>query len=49
MDSLQTFAEAKLDALESQPLRWRLSPTHRLGGLWVERRLARGVQLFVRH
>jgi 8-amino-7-oxononanoate synthase len=37
MDSLQTFAEAKLDALERQSLRRRLAPTHRFEGLWVER------------
>jgi 8-amino-7-oxononanoate synthase len=37
MDSLQAFAEAKLDALERQSLRRRLSPTHRFDGLWVER------------
>src|SRR5437879_12002861 len=37
MDSLQTFAEAKLDMLERQSLRRRLSPTHRVDGLWVER------------
>ncbi|THD60225.1 8-amino-7-oxononanoate synthase [Phenylobacterium sp.] len=37
MDSLQTFAAAKLGALERQSLRRRLSPTHRHDGLWVER------------
>jgi 8-amino-7-oxononanoate synthase len=37
MDSLQTFADTKLAALERQSLRRRLSPTHRHDGLWVER------------
>jgi 8-amino-7-oxononanoate synthase len=37
MDSLQKFAEAKLDALERKSLRRRLAPTHRSDGLWVER------------
>src|ERR1700761_6844482 len=37
MDSLQTFAAAKLGALERQSLRRRLQPTRREDGLWVER------------
>ena len=37
MDSLTDFASAKLDGLEAQSLRRRLSPTRRLDGLWVER------------
>jgi 8-amino-7-oxononanoate synthase len=37
MDSLDTFAQAKLDALEAQSLRRRLAPTRRIDGLWVER------------
>ena len=37
MDSLNAFAQAKLDGLERQALRRRLAPTRRLDGLWVER------------
>jgi 8-amino-7-oxononanoate synthase len=37
MQSLQSFAEAKLTALESQSLKRTLWPTHRLDGAWVER------------
>ena len=37
-DTLTTFAQAKLATLESQSLRRTLVPTHRLDGLWVERR-----------
>jgi len=37
MHSLDTFASAKLNALERQSLRRRLSPTRRIDGLWVER------------
>jgi 8-amino-7-oxononanoate synthase len=37
MQSLQAFAQTKLDALEAQSLRRRLTPTHRSDGLWVER------------
>jgi 8-amino-7-oxononanoate synthase len=36
-DTLTTFAQTKLTALESQSLRRTLVPTHRLDGLWVER------------
>lgn len=36
-DSLTAFAAAKLDELDGRRLRRRLSPTHRLDGLWVER------------
>ena len=44
MQSLQSFAEAKLAQLESQSLKRTLWPTHRMDGAWVERdgrRLAR--------
>jgi 8-amino-7-oxononanoate synthase len=37
MDSLDAFAQAKLDLLDSQSLRRRLAPTRRLDGPWVER------------
>jgi 8-amino-7-oxononanoate synthase len=37
MDSLRDFAKSKLDVLESQNRRRRLSPTRRVDGLWVER------------
>jgi 8-amino-7-oxononanoate synthase len=37
MQSLQTFAEEKLAALERRAQRRTLAPTHRLDGLWVER------------
>ncbi len=36
-NSLSTFAAAKLQDLETAHLRRRLTPTHRLDGLWVER------------
>jgi 8-amino-7-oxononanoate synthase len=37
MDSLTQFATDRLNVLESQNLRRRLSPTRRIDGLWVER------------
>jgi 8-amino-7-oxononanoate synthase len=37
MDSLDTFAEAKLASLEARSLKRTLVPTLRLDGLWVER------------
>jgi 8-amino-7-oxononanoate synthase len=37
MDSLQSFAEGKLAALEARTLRRTLVPTHRVDGVWVER------------
>ena len=37
MDSLDAFAQGKLDGLERRALRRRLAPTRRLDGLWVER------------
>ncbi len=37
MQSLDAFALAKLEGLERQTLRRRLTPTRRLDGLWVER------------
>jgi 8-amino-7-oxononanoate synthase len=37
MQSLQTFAEDKLAALEAKSLRRTLAPTWRVDGLWVER------------
>lgn len=37
MDSLQSFAEGKLDALEARRLKRTLAPTHRVDGVWVER------------
>lgn len=37
MNSLQSFAEGKLAALETRSLRRTLAPTHRVDGLWVER------------
>ena len=37
MDSLDTFAEAKLASLEARSLKRVLTPTTRLDGLWVER------------
>ena len=37
MDSLQSFAEGKLEALESRTLKRTLAPTHRVDGVWVER------------
>lgn len=37
INSLSTFAAAKLQDLETAHLRRRLTPTHRLDGLWVER------------
>ncbi len=41
MQSLDSFARAKLEALESQRLHRRPRRTHRLDGLWVERDGAR--------
>jgi len=38
MQSLQRVAEAKLTALEADSLRRTLIPTHRLDGVWVERK-----------
>jgi 8-amino-7-oxononanoate synthase len=37
MDSLQSFAEAKLAELEAKTLKRTLAPTHRLDGVFVER------------
>ena len=37
MDSLQAFAESKLQQLEAKSLRRTLVPTHRRDGVWVER------------
>ena len=37
MDSLDAFAQAKLEGLQQRALRRRLTPTRRLDGLWVER------------
>lgn len=37
MDSLDTFAEAKLASLEARSLRRVLTPTTRVDGVWVER------------
>jgi 8-amino-7-oxononanoate synthase len=37
MHSLETFARAKLDDLETRSLRRRLCATHRQDGVWVER------------
>ena len=37
MDTLNAFAETKLDGLERQSLRRRPQPTRRLDGLWIER------------
>jgi 8-amino-7-oxononanoate synthase len=37
MDSLQSFAEDKLAALEALTLKRTLAPTHRVDGIWVER------------
>ncbi|MDB5431699.1 MAG: 8-amino-7-oxononanoate synthase [Caulobacter sp.] len=37
MDSLQSFAEGKLAALERLTLKRTLAPTHRVDGVWVER------------
>lgn len=37
MDSLQAFADSKLQQLEAKSLRRTLVPTHRRDGVWVER------------
>ena len=37
IDTLTTYAQAKIDRLRSQSLARTLKPTHRLDGVWVER------------